>query len=106
LASDLVVARAGGSIFEICSHGRPAVLVPYPHASADHQTANARWMADAGAAVIVPDAELTGPRLAREVAALFADRARLQAMGKASSALARPGAAAAVADEVLAAAGA
>ena len=104
LASDLVVARAGGSIFEICSHGRPAVLVPYPHASADHQTANARWMADAGAAVIVPDAELTGPRLAREVAALFADRGRLHAMGKASAALARPDAAAAVADEVLAAA--
>src|SRR4051794_5300675 len=105
LASDLVVARAGGSIFEICSPGRPAVLVPYPHASADHQTANARWMADAGAAVIVPDAELSGPRLAREVAALFADRGRLQAMGKASAALARPDAAAAVADEVLAAAG-
>ena len=62
-------------------------------------------MADAGAAVIVPDAELTGPRLAREVASLFADRGRLQAMGKASAALARPEAAAAVADEVLAAAG-
>ena len=105
LASDLVVARAGGSIFEICSHGRPAVLAPYPHATADHQMTNARWMADAGAAVIVPDAELTGPRLAREVAALFADRGRLQAMGKASAALARPEAAAAVADEVLAAAG-
>src|SRR5215208_6204672 len=101
LASDLVVARAGGSIFEICSHGRPAVLVPYPHASGDHQTANARWMADAGAAVIVPDAELTGPRLAREVAALFADRARLQAMGKASSALARPDAAERIADGVI-----
>src|SRR3954454_12010148 len=103
-ASDLVVARAGGSIFEVCAHGRPAVLVPYPHATADHQTANARWMADAAAAVIVPDAELNGPRLAREVAALFADRGRLQAMSKASAALARPHAAAAVADEVLAAA--
>src|SRR5919204_14778 len=62
LASDLVVARAGGSIFEICAHGRPAVLVPYPHASADHQTRNARWMADAGAAVIMPDVALDGPR--------------------------------------------
>jgi UDP-N-acetylglucosamine--N-acetylmuramyl-(pentapeptide) pyrophosphoryl-undecaprenol N-acetylglucosamine transferase len=104
LASDLVVARAGGSIFEICSHGRPAVLVPYPHASADHQTTNARWMADAGAAVVVPDTELTGPRLAREVAALLADRTRLDAMSRASATLARPDAAAAVADEVLAAA--
>jgi UDP-N-acetylglucosamine--N-acetylmuramyl-(pentapeptide) pyrophosphoryl-undecaprenol N-acetylglucosamine transferase len=101
LASDLVVARAGGSIFEICAHGRPAVLVPYPHASADHQTTNARWMADAGAAIIVPDAELTGPRLAREVAALFADRGRLTAMARASAALAKPRAAADVADEVL-----
>jgi UDP-N-acetylglucosamine--N-acetylmuramyl-(pentapeptide) pyrophosphoryl-undecaprenol N-acetylglucosamine transferase len=104
LASDLVVARAGGSIFELCAHGRPAVLVPYPHASADHQTTNARWMADAGAAVIVPDAELTGPRLAREVAALLADRGRLTAMARASAGLARPRAAAEIADEVLAAA--
>jgi UDP-N-acetylglucosamine--N-acetylmuramyl-(pentapeptide) pyrophosphoryl-undecaprenol N-acetylglucosamine transferase len=104
LASDLVVARAGGSIFEICSHGRPAVLVPYPHASADHQTTNARWMADAGAAVIVPDAELDGPRLRREVDALLGDRGRLEAMARASAALARPRAAADVADEVLAAA--
>jgi UDP-N-acetylglucosamine--N-acetylmuramyl-(pentapeptide) pyrophosphoryl-undecaprenol N-acetylglucosamine transferase len=104
LASDLVVARAGGSIFEICAHGRPALLVPYPYASADHQTTNARWMADAGAAVIVSDAELTGPRLAREVAALFADRGRLIGMARASAGLARPKAAADIADEVLAAA--
>ena len=47
LRRDLCVARAGGSIFEIAAHGRPAILVPYPHAAADHQTANARWMADA-----------------------------------------------------------
>jgi UDP-N-acetylglucosamine--N-acetylmuramyl-(pentapeptide) pyrophosphoryl-undecaprenol N-acetylglucosamine transferase len=104
LAADLVVARAGGSIFEICAHGRPAVLVPYPHASVDHQTTNARWMADAGAAVVLPDAELDGPRLAREVAALLADRGRLAAMARASAALARPHAAAAVAEELLAAA--
>ncbi|HEX3318642.1 MAG TPA: undecaprenyldiphospho-muramoylpentapeptide beta-N-acetylglucosaminyltransferase [Solirubrobacteraceae bacterium] len=103
-ASDLVIARAGGSIFEICSHGRPAVLVPYPHASADHQTTNARWMADAGAAVILPDAELDGSRLRREADALLGDRARLEAMARASAALARPRAAAEVADEVLAAA--
>ena len=58
-AADLVVARAGGSVFEIAASGMPAILVPYPHASADHQTANARWMADAGAAVVIPDGELT-----------------------------------------------
>ena len=55
LAADLVVARAGGSIFEIAAHGKPAVLIPYPHATADHQTTNARYMERAGAAVVIPD---------------------------------------------------
>jgi UDP-N-acetylglucosamine--N-acetylmuramyl-(pentapeptide) pyrophosphoryl-undecaprenol N-acetylglucosamine transferase len=105
LAADLVVARSGGSVFEIAAHGRPALLVPYPHAAADHQTSNARWMAEGGAAVVVADAELTAPRLAHEVAALIGDPARLTAMGRASTALARPCAAADVAEEVLAAAG-
>jgi UDP-N-acetylglucosamine--N-acetylmuramyl-(pentapeptide) pyrophosphoryl-undecaprenol N-acetylglucosamine transferase len=104
LASDLVVARAGGSIFEIAAHGRPAVLIPYPYASADHQTANARFMAEAGAAVVIADDELTAPRLAAEVGALLADRGRLAAMGRASAALARPAAAGEIAGEVLAAA--
>jgi UDP-N-acetylglucosamine--N-acetylmuramyl-(pentapeptide) pyrophosphoryl-undecaprenol N-acetylglucosamine transferase len=103
-ACDLCVARAGGSIFEIAAAGKPAVLVPYPHAAADHQSANARWMAAAGAAVVVPDAELTPARLGLEVGGLLADRARLAAMAAASAALARPDAAQAVADEVLAAA--
>jgi UDP-N-acetylglucosamine--N-acetylmuramyl-(pentapeptide) pyrophosphoryl-undecaprenol N-acetylglucosamine transferase len=105
LASDLVVARSGGSVFEIALYGRPAVLVPYPHATADHQTTNARWMADAGAAVVIADDELTGPLLARTTAELLGDRGRLAAMARASSGLARPDAAAAVAHEVLAAAG-
>ena len=105
-ASDLCVARAGGSIFEIAAAGRPALLVPYPHASADHQTANARWMADGGAAIVVADAELTAARLGQEVGALLADPARLASMAAASAALARPDAAQAVADEVLAAAAA
>ncbi len=103
LASDLVVARAGGSIFEIAAHGRPAVLIPYPYATADHQTDNARWMEQAGAAVLVPDAELTPARLANEVGRLLADRGRLASMGRASAALARPDAARTIAAEVLAA---
>ena len=103
-ACDLCVARAGGSIFEIAAAGKPAILVPYPHASADHQTANARWMADAGAAVVVPDDELTAARLGSEVGALLDDPSRLAAMASASAALARPDAAQAVADAVLAAA--
>jgi len=101
LASDLVVARAGGSIFEIAAHGRPAVLIPYPHATADHQSANARFMAQAGAAIVIPDAELNPARLAREVGALLADPGRLGAMARASAALARPHAAADIAERVL-----
>jgi UDP-N-acetylglucosamine--N-acetylmuramyl-(pentapeptide) pyrophosphoryl-undecaprenol N-acetylglucosamine transferase len=104
LAGDLCVARAGGSIFEIASHGRPAILVPYPYAAADHQAANARFMAEAGAAVVVPDAELSPERLRAEVDALLGDPARLQAMGRASAALARPDAAQRIAGELLAAA--
>ena len=104
LASDLVVARSGGSVFEIALYGRPAILVPYPHATADHQTTNAAWMADAGAAIVIPDTELSAERLARETGELLADPARLEAMGRASAALARPDAAAQVAAEVRAAA--
>jgi len=103
-AADLVVARSGGSIFEIAAHGRPAILVPYPYAAADHQTANARWMAEGGAAVVVEDAVLTAPRLREEVDALLADGERRAAMARASAALARPDATGAVADELRAAA--
>jgi UDP-N-acetylglucosamine--N-acetylmuramyl-(pentapeptide) pyrophosphoryl-undecaprenol N-acetylglucosamine transferase len=103
LASDLVVARAGGSIFEIAAHGRPAVLVPYPYATADHQTGNASFMERAGAAVVIPDRELTPARLAHEVGRLLADRGRLAAMARASAALARPNAAHDIADQLLSA---
>ena len=71
----------GGSVFEIAAYGLPAILVPYPHAAGDHQSANARWMADAGAAVVIPDGELSGPRLGGEVAALLADDRRLRGDG-------------------------
>jgi UDP-N-acetylglucosamine--N-acetylmuramyl-(pentapeptide) pyrophosphoryl-undecaprenol N-acetylglucosamine transferase len=104
LAADLVVARSGGSIFEVAAHGRPAILVPYPAAAADHQTANARWMADGGAAVVVRDADLTAGRLRHEVDALLADPSRIGAMAAASAALARPNAARDIAAELLAAA--
>ncbi len=103
-AADLVVARSGGSVFEIAAYGLPAILIPYPHASAGHQTTNARWMADAGAAITIEDRDLTGPRLAGELAALLGDRPRLTAMAEASRGLARPRAANEVAEELLAAA--
>jgi UDP-N-acetylglucosamine--N-acetylmuramyl-(pentapeptide) pyrophosphoryl-undecaprenol N-acetylglucosamine transferase len=103
-AVDLVVARAGGSVFEIAASGTPAILVPYPYASADHQTENARWMERAEAAVVIPDGELDAARLARAVAELLGDGERLAAMASASRRLARPDAARDIADELLEAA--
>jgi UDP-N-acetylglucosamine--N-acetylmuramyl-(pentapeptide) pyrophosphoryl-undecaprenol N-acetylglucosamine transferase len=103
-AADLVIARAGGSLFEIAAHGTPAILVPYPHAAADHQAANARWMATGGAAVVIADLELSATRLAHETAALLADPQRMRTMAAAARRLARPDAAQEVAEELLKAA--
>ena len=100
-ATDLVVGRAGGSVFELTAAGRPAVLVPYPHATADHQSANAEWMRAAGAATVVGDAALDADRLATEVGAIFADPTRLAEMATASRGLARPDAARRIAEEIL-----
>jgi UDP-N-acetylglucosamine--N-acetylmuramyl-(pentapeptide) pyrophosphoryl-undecaprenol N-acetylglucosamine transferase len=100
-AADLALARAGGSVFELAAAGLPSILVPYPHATADHQAGNARWMADGGAAVVVPDAELDAERLAAEVGALLPDRPRLERMSAAARALSRPDAAARIADGIL-----
>ncbi len=100
-AADLVVSRAGGSVFELAAIGRPAILVPYPHATADHQAKNARWLAEAGAAVVLPDDECTGERLRALVGALLADRRRLEGMGDAARAVGRPDAADRIAEEAL-----
>jgi UDP-N-acetylglucosamine--N-acetylmuramyl-(pentapeptide) pyrophosphoryl-undecaprenol N-acetylglucosamine transferase len=102
VASDLVVARAGGSVFEIAAHGRPSVLIPYPHAAAMHQAENAAYFARSGAAFVIPDAELSGARLAQEVGSLLADPSGLAAMGRAAAALAKPDAAREIAKEILA----
>jgi UDP-N-acetylglucosamine--N-acetylmuramyl-(pentapeptide) pyrophosphoryl-undecaprenol N-acetylglucosamine transferase len=100
-AADLVVARAGGSVMEIAAAGRPAILIPYPHATGDHQTTNARWMADGGAAVVISDAELTPRRLSSEVADLLADEDQLREMSIAARRLAKPDAAQRIARQVL-----
>jgi UDP-N-acetylglucosamine--N-acetylmuramyl-(pentapeptide) pyrophosphoryl-undecaprenol N-acetylglucosamine transferase len=103
-AADLVLARSGGSIFELVAAGRPAILAPFPFATADHQSTNAEWMRSAGAAVVVPDAELTAERLGAEVEAVLGDEGRLEQMAAAASRLAKPDAASRIADEVLEAA--
>jgi UDP-N-acetylglucosamine--N-acetylmuramyl-(pentapeptide) pyrophosphoryl-undecaprenol N-acetylglucosamine transferase len=97
-AADLVVSRAGGSVWEVAAAGRPALLVPYPHATADHQAKNAAYFARAGAAVVVREAELD---LRRQVGELLADARRLRAMADAMRSLAKPDAAETIAEELL-----
>ena len=97
-ASDLVVARAGGSVWEVAAAGKPALLVPYPHATADHQEKNARYFERGGGAVVVREPELD---LRRQVGDLLGDPARLEEMGKAMRALAKPDAAEVVAEELM-----
>ena len=100
-AADLAAARAGGSIFELAAAGVPAVLVPYPHATGDHQSGNARWMASGGAATVVADAELDAARLRAEVLAIVEAPGRLEEMRRAARVLARPDAADRIAEELL-----
>jgi len=98
-AADVAVCRAGGTtVAELAVVGVPAVLVPLPIATRDHQTANAAPLVRAGAAVLVPDGELDADRLVREVDALVHEPARLTGMAGAARAIGRPDAAAEVAD--------
>lgn len=99
-AADLVVARSGGSVAELAALGKPAILIPYPYATADHQRKNARWMVGGGAALLVDDAELSGDLLGGLVADLLGDPGRLAAMAAASAALGRPDATGRVVDEI------
>jgi UDP-N-acetylglucosamine--N-acetylmuramyl-(pentapeptide) pyrophosphoryl-undecaprenol N-acetylglucosamine transferase len=99
-AADLVLARAGGSVWEVAAAARPAILVPYPFATGDHQTKNARYFERAGGAVTVPESDLGHvPELARS---LLGDPTRLGQMGAAMGRLARPGAADEIAEELIA----
>ena len=97
-AADLAVSRAGGNtVAELAAAGVPSVLVPLPGAPGDHQTLNARYLSDSGAAVVVTDAEMTADRLLAEVDGLLGDPARLGAMETAAAGVARRDAAEAVA---------
>ena len=98
-AADLVVARAGGSVWEVAAAGKPALLVPYPHATADHQAKNARYFERGGGAVVVSEGELD---VRRQVDELLGDPERLAAMGAAMLELAKPDAADVVAEGLMA----
>jgi len=98
-AADIVLARAGGSVWELAAAGLPAVLVPGEFATGAHQEKNARWFVDAGGAVIVPEVEAsTAPRVVEE---LLADASRLETMAAAMRAAAKPDAAEEIADELV-----
>ncbi|MFN3263109.1 MAG: UDP-N-acetylglucosamine--N-acetylmuramyl-(pentapeptide) pyrophosphoryl-undecaprenol N-acetylglucosamine transferase [Pikeienuella sp.] len=100
-AAQLVICRSGAStVAELGVIGRPSILIPFPAATADHQTANARPLAEAGAAILAPEAGLTGAALAGHVRAVLEDAARAAAMAEAARRLGRPAADAALADLV------
>lgn len=92
-AADVVVTRAGGTIAELAALGLPAVLVPLPIATRDHQRANARVLEEAGGAITILDADLDADRLEQELDRLLADPQRLGSMAAAMRAVGRPDAA-------------
>jgi UDP-N-acetylglucosamine--N-acetylmuramyl-(pentapeptide) pyrophosphoryl-undecaprenol N-acetylglucosamine transferase len=93
-AADLVVSRSGAmTLAEIAVCGTPAILIPYPHAADDHQVVNASNLVDRGAASMILDRELTGERLAKEIAHLLSDRQTLSRMSANARTFARPDAA-------------
>lgn len=97
--ADLAICRAGAmTVSELSAAGLPAILVPYPHAIDDHQTRNAQFLADAGAAVLLPQTALTPDSLARAVADMLRPPNQLASMARRARNLARPKAAGVVAE--------
>ena len=99
-AADLAIMRGGSTVWELAAAGLPAILVPYPHATADHQTLNAEYFARGGGAAVVQESELdTVPGLALS---MLGDPERLNVMSGRMRALARPDAAKHIAEELIA----
>jgi UDP-N-acetylglucosamine--N-acetylmuramyl-(pentapeptide) pyrophosphoryl-undecaprenol N-acetylglucosamine transferase len=104
--ADLIICRSGaGALAELAAAGKPAILVPYPYATDDHQRHNAEAFQTAGAARLVLDSEMTGARLVKEIRELEAARPLLDQMAANARALAHPGAAERAADVLEDAAG-
>ena len=105
--ADVIVCRAGATtLAEITAAGKPAILVPLPGATDDHQRQNAETLAAAGAAIVLPQAEMTGPRLAQQILQLADDGPGRAAMAAAARALSHPDAARVIVDRALELAGA
>jgi UDP-N-acetylglucosamine--N-acetylmuramyl-(pentapeptide) pyrophosphoryl-undecaprenol N-acetylglucosamine transferase len=99
-AADLALMRSGSTVWELAAAGLPAVLVPYPFATADHQTKNARYFQTAGGAILLPETELG--RAPEVVRSLLGDPRRLEQMRESMLRVAKPDAAERVAEELIA----
>jgi UDP-N-acetylglucosamine--N-acetylmuramyl-(pentapeptide) pyrophosphoryl-undecaprenol N-acetylglucosamine transferase len=100
--ADLIVCRAGATtLAELTAAGKPALLIPLPTATDDHQRRNAEALASAGAAEVLLQADATGAALAARILSLAADRERRARMSAAAHRLARPDAAKVIVDRVL-----
>ena len=100
--ANLVISRAGMiTVAELCAWGLPNVLIPLPTAAADHQTHNARVLAEAGASLMVPQSELTAERLRGVVGGLLSDPVRLERMASLASARGRPNSAREIVSKLL-----
>ncbi|NDY73583.1 undecaprenyldiphospho-muramoylpentapeptide beta-N-acetylglucosaminyltransferase [Desulfobacter hydrogenophilus] len=100
--ADLVISRAGaGTVSELCIKGKPAILVPYPHAADDHQTANAQFLADQGACIMIADKDLTGQTLLAAIGDLQHNTKKRSDMANAMKTLAMPHGADLIADRII-----
>ena len=100
--ADLVISRAGaGTVSELCIKGKPAILVPYPHAADDHQTANAQFIADQGACIMIADKDLTGQTLFKAIEDLQHNTKKRSEMADTMKTLAMPHGADLIADRIL-----
>jgi UDP-N-acetylglucosamine--N-acetylmuramyl-(pentapeptide) pyrophosphoryl-undecaprenol N-acetylglucosamine transferase len=88
--ADLILCRSGSSVAELAAAGKPSLLVPFPFAADDHQHKNALIFAEAGAAVLLPESELTDERLTSELTGLLSDPERLREMSSRARTLAHP----------------
>ena len=101
-AADLIIARAGAmTVSELCAWGKPSVLVPLPSAAADHQTSNARALANAGASLLLVERDLNPESFAQTVGTMTADRRRLDEMGEAARKRGHPNAARTIVQKIL-----
>jgi len=99
--ADLVIGRAGAStLAEVACMGLPSVLVPFPHATHDHQMVNASYLERAGAAVVIRECDLNAQALADAALAILGDREKFEAMGRAARTQAKPQAARDIAVEL------